>query len=334
MTRPTPVAITFEAGGDPAPARAMVRALADARVRATFFLDGRWAESHGDIVAEIVDQGHELGNHGYRHPDWTTLSDPLIEADLTATEDVARRLVGQTVKPWARPPYGGLDERVLGTLERLGYRAFYRDAVDGAHWPGETTGESICARALRAADEGGAIVLHTNNTDSALVLPGLLRSLREKGCEPVALSDLMSPPSARAPRHPDFASVEIRPGYVRPLVGGGRWHSVNLLEIGTGRNYPAGAPEVVSTLGSTVSELLVLDATEIDWGADTEDRRILVLEGEVRCEFAREQTELGYLIARTGDYFLCPAAVACRLSSIDGRRTVAMVWRGLDQSAA
>ena len=44
------VALTFEAGGDPAPARAILEALDAAHVEATFFLDGRWAE-HGWSVA-------------------------------------------------------------------------------------------------------------------------------------------------------------------------------------------------------------------------------------------------------------------------------------------
>ena len=44
------VALTFEAGGDPAPAPAILEALEAARVEATFFLDGRWAEANSNAV--------------------------------------------------------------------------------------------------------------------------------------------------------------------------------------------------------------------------------------------------------------------------------------------
>src|SRR6187551_3444974 len=144
-TSPNPrcVALTFEAGGRIEPTPAILDALAERRWPATFFIDGRWAEAHPDVVCRIAADGHELGSHGYAHPDWTSLEDTEVAADLRRTEELVRRLVGRPPKPWARPPYGAIDPRVIATLDAAGYRAFYRDAVDGAHWPGETNGESV-----------------------------------------------------------------------------------------------------------------------------------------------------------------------------------------------
>ncbi|HWK29559.1 MAG TPA: polysaccharide deacetylase family protein [Solirubrobacter sp.] len=318
MTR---VALTFEAGGDPAPARAMLAALEDAGVRATFFLDGRWAERHGDLVRALAAAGHELGNHGYDHPDWTTLDDDAIAGDLRATERVVRELTGGSVRPWARPPFGAIDDRVLALLDRLGYRAFYRDAVDGAHWPGETTAVSIQARALQAAADGDAVVMHTDRPETEAALPHVLTALRERGAEPVALSQLGRCPPPRAERHPDFAAADVRPGYVRPSAGG-RWHSLNVLELGMARARPAGAAEPLVELGDTACDLVAGDAGPLSWSATEHDRRVLMLAGGVRVE-----RDDGYLIARAGDLFLCPAGLGCRLTALDGRRWTGLVWR-------
>jgi peptidoglycan/xylan/chitin deacetylase (PgdA/CDA1 family) len=187
---PARIALTFEAGGEAAPAPAILAALDSADARATFFLDGRWAEANEGLVRSIAERGHELGNHGYRHPDWTTLSSAEIDADLTATERVAERLTGRSVKPWARPPYGAVDERVVAVLRDAGYHAVYRDAVDGGHWPGETTAATVRDRALRSAHDGGVIVFHTNRAETPAALPEVIDDLRAAGLRPGTLSEL------------------------------------------------------------------------------------------------------------------------------------------------
>jgi peptidoglycan/xylan/chitin deacetylase (PgdA/CDA1 family) len=315
----TRAALTFEAGGDPAPAGPILDALVAAGAPATFFLDGRWADAHPELVRRIAAEGHELGNHGYAHPDWTSLDDEAIVADLHAAEAVAERLVGRSLRPWARPPFGGMDDRVLATLERSGYRAFYRDAVDGAHWPGDTTVESIRTRGLAAIEECGAVVLHTNREDSARALPDLIRAL--DGRELVTLSELGHVPSPRLARHPAFAGLPVRPGYVRPVESGHRWHSVNALELGAAASCPTGALQPLAELGGTGCALLAVGQTPVGLDAQPEDRRMLVLAGGVRCDLTG-----GYLVARPGDLFLWPGGAAGQLTALDDGRAVALVW--------
>src|SRR5439155_25859516 len=113
-----PVAFTFEAGGDGAPVPRILDALRESGARATFFLDGSWAEAQPALVHAMAAGGHELANHGYAHPDWTTLDDDAIAQDLAATERVVRELTGSSSRPWARPPFGAIDERVGAGLER------------------------------------------------------------------------------------------------------------------------------------------------------------------------------------------------------------------------
>ncbi len=197
---PTAVALTFESAGDPAPTLPILEVLKSADVNALFFIDGRWASANPDLVRRIASDGHAFGNHGFQHPDWTTMSDEEIRADLRETEVLIDTMTGRQLKPWARPPYGAVDDRVLAVLQSAGYHAVYRDAVDGGHWPGETNADSIFNRALQSAANGDVIVFHTNRPETVEALPRIIESLKEAGIRLVSLSDLPAIPPARVAR--------------------------------------------------------------------------------------------------------------------------------------
>ena len=309
------IALTFEAGGDPAPAGPILAALKEAGAKATFFLDGRWAEAHLKLVRQMADAGHELGNHGYRHLDWTELSDDEIRADLAATERVVHAITGTSPRPWARPPFGAVDQRVLEVLREAGYEAVYRNAVDGAHWPGETTPASIRDRALAGATDGAVIVFHTDRQETATSLPGVLCSLSGSGFELGPLSQLGCVPAPRLELHPDFGRFEISPGYIRPRAPA-RWRSLNLLEMGAALKREPNRPERVAETGPARLELLTgAPSHPFECAPAPQDRHVLVLAGELRCDFEGEGGEdLGYVLARTGDLVLWPYGAAARLS--------------------
>lgn len=325
------VALTFEAGGEPAPTPAILAALEAAGVAATFFLDGRWAEANPELVRAISARGHELGNHGYRHDDWTTMSSAEIEADLAATERVAERLTGDAVKPWARPPFGAIDDRVLRVLREAGYHAVYRDAVDGAHWPGETTRAAVHERALRSAHQGAVVVFHTNRAETPEALPGILDALSAAGFRAGTLSTLGAVPSPRLDRHPDFAALDFRPGYVRPFRPG-RWQSIPLLELGAAATQPTNAVETVATIDGASLDLITGDGAEpFPWQHDRADRYVLVLAGDVRCDFRTGDKQCGYLVARPGELFLCSGSTDHRLGPAADRRWIALAWGAADR---
>jgi len=309
------ISITFEAGGDPEPASAILRTLRVAGAPATFFIDGRWAEANPGLVRQMTSDGHEIGNHGYSHHDWTELGEEEIRADLEATERVVQSLVPSLPKPWARPPYGAVDARVLQILEGAGYHAIYRDAVDGGHWPGETTVASIRQRSIDSAIEGAVIVFHTNSMATATVLPEVISYLSSCGLQLCTLSELVPGPSPRLVLHPDFADLEIKTGYIRPRAGG-RWRSLNLLELGAAYKREPNLLQGVAESGGASLELLTGDPYKpFEMPATGRDGHLLVLAGELRCHFtASSGEELATVLARPGDLVLWPRGTGARLA--------------------
>src|SRR5262249_48383507 len=84
------VALTFDAGADPGPTAEILRALATADRRCTFFLTGAWVAEHPQLARRIVAAGHELGNHTYTHRDLRRLSDARVAGELERTDSLVR----------------------------------------------------------------------------------------------------------------------------------------------------------------------------------------------------------------------------------------------------
>src|SRR5258705_11603070 len=81
-------------------------------VKATFFIQGRWAEAYPDTAARIAQAGHLRGNHSHYHARMPHLSRDGLAFDIKTAEDVIIATTGVDPKPWFRNPFGaGSDSR-------------------------------------------------------------------------------------------------------------------------------------------------------------------------------------------------------------------------------
>jgi peptidoglycan/xylan/chitin deacetylase (PgdA/CDA1 family) len=185
------VALTFDAGSSAAPTPAILAALRSEGLHCTFFLTGRWTETNPGVVRRIVEEGHEIANHTYSHPDLTRVPDERVLSELERTEAEVQRVAGKSTKPYFRPPYGARNARVLRLAAAHGYRCVYWttdcwDSVKKGIRP-----EEIQERVLRKARSGSIVLMHCGSQATADALPGLLRSLKARGYEVVTVSKLL-----------------------------------------------------------------------------------------------------------------------------------------------
>jgi peptidoglycan/xylan/chitin deacetylase (PgdA/CDA1 family) len=93
--------------------------LATRKVKATFFIEGLNAEMYPQALHTIVEGGHEVALHAWRHEEWAAL-DAESEVALLERATNAMRLIG--IQPSGfRPPGGGLTERTPQLLGEHGY---------------------------------------------------------------------------------------------------------------------------------------------------------------------------------------------------------------------
>jgi peptidoglycan/xylan/chitin deacetylase (PgdA/CDA1 family) len=96
-------ALTFDDGPSPN-TDALLQALAEENVKATFFVLGHNVNLYPDNVRHMVAAGHEVGSHSYSHPNMRQLS-PAKQAQELVNSLISLNKVG--VQPrWFRPPFG------------------------------------------------------------------------------------------------------------------------------------------------------------------------------------------------------------------------------------
>ena len=193
------IALTFDAEHPDRPHRAggterVLATLAATGTRASFFVQGRWAEAFPRIARSIAEGGHLVGNHSHYHVRMPLLSARGLATDVRAAERAIHRATGQDPRPWFRCPFGaGTDDPgVVGVLARLGYRETSWD-VDGLDWHSAATGRGVAREAIDAAiahGDGAVILLHPWTTATGRALPALIDGIRGRGAEFVRLDAL------------------------------------------------------------------------------------------------------------------------------------------------
>lgn len=191
------VALTFDDGPDLRFTPQVLDILKASGVKATFFLLGKKAEEHPDIVKRIVREGHVIGNHSYRHPQFTKLTVEQFASEIEQAEEVLNRLAGYRPK-LVRPPYGAIDEGELQWAKDRGY-IIVNWNVDSLDW--KNLGEQQVAGNILGHTKAGAIVLqHSAGGDSqdlsgtVKALPGIIAKLREQGYSLVTVPELLKLP--------------------------------------------------------------------------------------------------------------------------------------------
>lgn len=147
--------LTFDDGPDPRYTPAILKTLRRHGTRAMFFVCGEMAVDHQDLLREMVDDGHVIGNHSWSHPLMPKLSRRRIRSQLGRTSDVVERTVGEAPR-WYRAPYGAWNRASfeigadLG-MEPLGW------TVDSLDWT--EPGAAAIVRRVRSGAGAGVVLL-------------------------------------------------------------------------------------------------------------------------------------------------------------------------------
>jgi peptidoglycan/xylan/chitin deacetylase (PgdA/CDA1 family) len=186
------VALTFDAEHPDRPTRSgiqeeLLQALDREGVRATFFIQGRWAEAYPDTAQKVARAGHLIGSHSFYHARMPLFSDEGLATDVKSAEDVIRQVLGVDPRPWFRCPFGaGSDDpRVLRALEQLGYRDVGWN-VSPDDWDVASTDASVEERVVQGTVEQGdaaVVLMHTWPRPTLAALPGIVARLRDAGAE-------------------------------------------------------------------------------------------------------------------------------------------------------
>jgi len=208
--------LTFDDGPDPTYTPKILDVLKELKVPAAFFIVGKNAEEHSNLVQREYDEGHEVGNHTFSHPDLGAIGQFRAELEINATQRVIETILGKSTI-FFRPPYNADSEpsnkeelTPVAIAAQLHY-VTVGEKIDPQDWNlredeanGETrpkTGADIAAdvisqihRSLDTGDEGNIILLHDagGNRDATIAaLRSFVPELQKEGFSFVSIAELM-----------------------------------------------------------------------------------------------------------------------------------------------
>ena len=200
---PNTLSLTFDDGPDPAYTPDILDILKEKNVKATFFIIGANAEAHPALIERTLDEGHEIGNHTFTHPNLSETSPEADRLEFNATQRLFEALTGRSMRLF-RPPYLGDAEPVskdeivpVQIAQDQGYITIGVH-VDPFDWQQPSLDEMM-QRILKSVTDpnpdlrGNIILLHDSGGDRARtveLLPGLIDGLRARGYRFVLVSKL------------------------------------------------------------------------------------------------------------------------------------------------
>ncbi len=198
------IALTFDDGPDPRWTPAILDILKRENVPATFFVIGKNGQAYPELLRRLVNEGHELGNHTYTHPNLGEIPLSLTDLELNATQRLIESETGRSTVLF-RPPYFGDAEadkpqevEPAFRAQQLGY-LMVGVRIDPDDWQLPVSAKEIVDRTVeRARDEnpdtrGQIVLLHDSGGDrtaTVAALPELIRQLRARGFRFVPVSEL------------------------------------------------------------------------------------------------------------------------------------------------
>jgi Predicted xylanase/chitin deacetylase len=190
------VALTFDDGPNPPYTGRLLDVLRAEGVPATFFLIGRNAEKHPDVVRRIVAEGHQVGNHTYNHVDLLKADRATIADEVDRTTTVIQSITGFPAKV-VRPPHGFRDAVVMEVMAERNLKVV-EWSVSSRDWTNPGV-ETIVRRTIDKVKSGAVILLHDGDGVAAsasraqtVAAAGLIiRELKARGYEFVTVDEIL-----------------------------------------------------------------------------------------------------------------------------------------------
>ena len=179
------VAITFDDGPHPQYTPEMLAGLKERNVKATFFLLGEEVEKYPELVKQIHEEGHLIGNHSYKHEQLSKLAMEQACAQVARTNEAIYKLTG-TYPTYLRPPFGDWGQELdckVNMVEVLW-------DVDTRDWSIQDHAK-IVEKALKDVQENDIILMHDQYKTTVTAALKIVDKLMEEGYEFVTVDELL-----------------------------------------------------------------------------------------------------------------------------------------------
>lgn len=179
------VALTFDDGPSGKYTRRLLEGLYERDAHATFFLCGYRMEQYPELVLQMLEEGHEIGCHGFSHDSMKPMSRRQICAEIT---DMQALLPENCETVFFRPPGGFVTDGVRQVAEarRMPILSW---SVDPKDWAVKDAA-AVERMVLKNVKDGDIILLHDMSSSSVQAALDIIDALTKQGYEFLTVSEL------------------------------------------------------------------------------------------------------------------------------------------------
>ena len=174
--------LTFDCGYENGYTRKILNTLKKTDTKACFFITGHYLNSSLDIVEEMINDGHIIGNHTYSHKSFQESTNEEILNDINKLEKAFKEKTGQEISKYIRPPKGEYTKNSQVLLKNNGYTSvfwslayvdWYKDKYYGNHYSYNNV--------INKIHNGAIILMHTVSKDNSEDLYDIILKLKNEG---------------------------------------------------------------------------------------------------------------------------------------------------------
>ncbi|WP_068773825.1 polysaccharide deacetylase family protein [Paenibacillus sp. FJAT-26967] len=186
--------LTFDDGPDCRHTLTILELLRQNNSKATFFVVGEFVIKHPEIIKQMAEEGHEIGNHTFAHPDLRYLTPEQIKSEVKKTEHHIFEITGKKTVLF-RPPYGKYTLQTVDVIKKLGYEfVVWSHNLYVRDW--ELPGVDILVqRVMNNTVRGSVILLHDGGGHRDQTIETIriaVPQLREQGLRFVTVSEMIN----------------------------------------------------------------------------------------------------------------------------------------------
>lgn len=175
--------LTFDAGYEAGFMPEILQALKKHNVKATFFVVGTLIKSDPDVIKQLSDEGHIVGNHTMHHPNMSKISTmESFKKEIEDVENLYKDATGKDLSKLYRPPQGIYSENNLQMAKELGYKTiFWSLAYVDWYKNKQPSHEEAFNKLLPRLHNGAIILLHSTSKTNSEILDELLTKIENLG---------------------------------------------------------------------------------------------------------------------------------------------------------
>lgn len=175
--------LTFDEGYEAGYTKQILEILKNNDVKATFFITAHYLNTQEELVKQMIDEGHIVGNHTVNHKSMPSLDEETIKKEVMDLHQAIYSKFQYEMK-YIRPPKGEFSEKSINVTNSLGYKTvMWSFAYEDWNENNQPNEEKSKKKILDNVHNGEIMLLHGNSKTNTNLLDTIIKEIKQMGYE-------------------------------------------------------------------------------------------------------------------------------------------------------